>query len=39
VKIYDFDGGELMSEIPKKVRGLAEKLGVDLDLLRINWES
>jgi transposase len=39
VKIYDFDGGELMSEIPKKVRELAENLGVNLNLLRINWES
>lgn len=39
VKIYDFEGGEVMSEVPKKVRELAEKLEVDFDLLRISRES
>jgi hypothetical protein len=39
VKMYDFEGGEIMSEIPKQVRELAEKLEVNFNLLRINKES
>lgn len=39
VKIYDFEGEELMSEVPKQVRLLAKKLELDLHLLRINRRS
>lgn len=39
VKMYDFEGGEVMGEVPKQVRELAAKLEMNLDLLRINRES
>lgn len=39
VKMYDFEGGEIMSEVPKQIRELSEKLEMNLDLLRINRES
>jgi len=39
VKVYDFEGEELLSEVPKQVRLLSEKLELDFDLLRIKWRS
>ncbi len=39
LKIYDFEGEELMSELPKQVKVLAEKLELNPDLLRIDRRS
>jgi len=39
IKIYKFEGSEVLSEIPKKVREITDTLGLDLDLLRTKGES
>lgn len=39
IKIYEYEGGEVMSEIPKRVREIVEKLNLNPDLLRINGRS
>ena len=39
VKIYDFEDEEILSEVPKQVRLIAEKLDLNLDLLRIERRS
>ena len=39
VKIYEYENGETMSEIPKRVRKIVEQLNIDFDLLRIDGRS
>jgi hypothetical protein len=39
IKIYKFEGSEVLSEIPKKVREITDTLGLNLDLLRTKGES
>lgn len=39
IKIYVFENGEILSEIPKKVRDIIEAMKINLDLLRIKGES
>ena len=39
IKIYVFENGEILSEIPKKVRDIIEKMKINLDLLRIKGRS
>jgi transposase len=39
IKIYEFENGEMLSEIPKKVREIVDAMGTDTNLLRIKGKS
>jgi transposase len=39
IKIYEFENGEMQSEIPKKVKDIIEAMTINIDLLRIEGKS
>ena len=39
IKIYEFENGEMLSEVPKKVTDIIEAMKIDLNLLRKKGES